>query len=194
MRILLIIAAILHGTEARTFVFGGITRITHLRNWLNQDYPCQGDRIIFEENKKTVIFVDESIQVTSMILPQVGTIIFSDDSVLGEKSRWQCTHRKSPENVFFQSDSEFAGFSDPSSWLLDDEPLLHMNMVPGALDDVIFHDMGAFQISIDDQVTVNSLRVSRDWAIKYPDLRMARECRKLERCRETKKRKRMIQP
>ncbi|VDM72823.1 unnamed protein product [Strongylus vulgaris] len=68
-----------------------------------------------------------------MILPQVGAIIFSDDAVLGEKSRWQCNHRKSPENVFFQTDSDFAGFSDPASWLIDDKPLLHMNMVPGAL-------------------------------------------------------------
>ncbi|EYC06546.1 hypothetical protein Y032_0075g949 [Ancylostoma ceylanicum] len=163
MPLLMIFAVFLRGNEARTFVFAGSTRISHLTNWLNKDYPCQGDRIIFEENKMTVTFVDESIQVTSMVLPQVGAIIFSDDSVLGEKSRWQCTHRKSPENVFFQSESEFAGFSDPSSWLLDEKPLLHMNMVPGALDDVIFHDMGAFQIFIDDQVTVNSLRVSRDW-------------------------------
>ncbi|KAK6755311.1 hypothetical protein RB195_013967 [Necator americanus] len=175
MRFLVILSILLEGMEAKTFVFGASTRFTHLKNWLNQDYPCQGDRIIFEQNKKTVTFVDENVQVTSMLLPDVGAIIFSDDSVLGEKSRWQCTHRKSPENVFFQSDSEFAGFSDPSTWLPDDKPLLHMNMVPGANDDVIFHDMGAFQISIDDQVTVNSLRMSRDWAIKYPNMRMARE-------------------
>lgn len=145
------------------FVFGGSTRISLLSNWLNNDYPCQGDTIIFEETKKTVTFIDESIQVSSILLPQVGAIIFSDDSVLGEKSSWQCAHRKSSESVFFQAATVFPGFSDPSSWSLDDTPLLHMNMVPGAKDDVVFHDMGAFQVSIDDQVTVNTMKVSRDW-------------------------------
>ncbi|KAK6046399.1 hypothetical protein COOONC_16097 [Cooperia oncophora] len=53
--------------------------------------------------------------------------------------------------------------SDPASWLQDGKSLLHMNMVPGPKDDVIFHDMGAFQISIDDQVTINSLTLSKDW-------------------------------
>ncbi|WKY13283.1 hypothetical protein Q1695_004248 [Nippostrongylus brasiliensis] len=154
-------------TDARVFVFAASTRISHLSNWLNKDYPCQGDTIVFEENKKTVTFLDESVQVSSMLLPQVGAIIFGDDSVLGEKSRWQCTRRKSPENVFFQSASVFPGFSDPRSWLKDDKPLLHMNMVPGPKDDVVFLDMGAFQISIDDQVTVNTLKVSRDWSSSH---------------------------
>ncbi|KAJ1365145.1 Cytosolic phospholipase A2 zeta [Parelaphostrongylus tenuis] len=149
--------------NARIFIFGASTRISQLSNWLNADYPCQGDTIIFEENKKTVTFLDQSIQVTSIILPQVGSLIFSDDSVLGEKSRWQCTRRKSPEKVFFQSNAVFAAFSDPASWLLDKRPLLHMNQVPGANDDVVFRDMGAFQIFIDDQVTVNTLRISQDW-------------------------------
>ncbi|CAJ0590907.1 unnamed protein product [Cylicocyclus nassatus] len=165
MLVVFIVASMILKSTARNFVFNGSTRISRLENWLNKDYPCQGDKIIFEENKKTVAFVDQSIQVSSILLPEVGSIVFSDNAVLGEKSRWQCTHRKSPENVFFQTDSEFAGFSDPASWLTDDKPLLHMNMVPGALDDVIFHDMGAFQISIDDQVTVNSLRVSKDWSM-----------------------------
>ncbi|KJH43006.1 hypothetical protein DICVIV_10995 [Dictyocaulus viviparus] len=165
--------------STETFVFSRSTRISQLNNWLNANYPCQDDTIIFEENKKTVTFLDESIQISSIILPQVGSMIFSDNSVIGEKSRWQCTRRKSPENVFFQPNSVFPAFSDPASWSLKEQPLLHMNQVPGAKasftssfrrltfdlqgDDVIFTDMGAFQIFIDDQITVNSLRFSQDW-------------------------------
>ncbi|VDP46082.1 unnamed protein product [Heligmosomoides polygyrus] len=134
----LILAITLHVSKAKMFVFGGSTRISLLSNWLNNDYPCQGDTIIFEENKKTVTFIDESIQAFSFKPPP-----FFLDSGVREKVS--------------------ANFSDPSSWSLDDTPLLHMNMVPGAKDDVVFHDMGAFQVSIDDQVTVNTMKVSRDW-------------------------------
>uniref|UniRef100_A0A7I5ED38 Protein amnionless n=2 Tax=Haemonchus contortus TaxID=6289 RepID=A0A7I5ED38_HAECO len=161
--ILLIFTLEIERVRSRVFTFAPSMRISQLSNWLNQDYPCQGDTIVFEENKKTVTFIDESMQVSSVILPHVGSLIFSDNSVLGEKSPWQCTRRKSPEKVFFQPEAIFPAFSDPASWTVDDKPLLHMNMVPGPKDDVIFHDVGAFQISIDDQVTVNTLKVSKDW-------------------------------
>ncbi|KAK5985276.1 hypothetical protein GCK32_011830 [Trichostrongylus colubriformis] len=39
------------------------------------------------------------VRVSSIILPQVGSLIFSNDVVLGDKSQWQCTRRKSPENL-----------------------------------------------------------------------------------------------
>ncbi|CAI2353665.1 unnamed protein product [Caenorhabditis sp. 36 PRJEB53466] len=158
MLFLFSIFGLVHGNH---FTFDPTSRVSTTENWLNDDIPCIGDRIRFDDTLPIVAFMDHNLNAESITLPENGMIVFSDNGVeFGGNAHWQCRRTSDgPKDAFFSRDeSSDTSFYNPKNWIPDDDKFLHMNQVPSEHDDVTISSLASAQIYLDRPVVVNNFQ------------------------------------
>ncbi|EFO87591.1 hypothetical protein GCK72_018985 [Caenorhabditis remanei] len=144
------------------FTFDAVSLITSSDNWLNEEIPCIGDRIRFDNSMPVVAFMDHNVDVESIHLPNNGLIVFTDNGAnFGDDVHWQCAkdNLEEPKDVFFtRGNGRDISFYNPKNWIPDRKLFLHMNQVPSEVDDVTVSSMSSAQIYLDLPVKVNTFR------------------------------------
>uniref|UniRef100_A0A914ZJ09 Protein amnionless n=1 Tax=Parascaris univalens TaxID=6257 RepID=A0A914ZJ09_PARUN len=163
-------ASILIGNVIATvYFFRPINNLEYAINWENSVVPCEDDRIRFDEEKIAVTMINEPIAVSEMSLPDDGIIFFAPNTALGQKGRWQCERKITPEDAFFQT-KPAASFFSGSNWFasLDGEEighLLHALQIPSDQDTAVIQVSGANRMLIDDFVKLDSFLFSDEMVI-----------------------------
>ncbi|XP_042894764.1 protein amnionless isoform X2 [Parasteatoda tepidariorum] len=84
-----------------------------VRNWKNGKIPCSNQKVIFPSETPVAIFMPEVLQVSEMLLPMNGELVFPENAVLkigGGLEKGQCPN----DDAEFIPRMDF--WYDPSNW------------------------------------------------------------------------------